>query len=169
MTDTQQQSRFYNFVEGVQRIYLSDIKAVHDEEKGRNQVKMTWKSQPGLEAPYTQYTLRLPKKDDGELTKVMMDRAVKAVLYPLAGLKPDDNGVWPKAKASEIFRTIKGGLQDYDIACDVNVKLTQGKSLDRNGEPIMFAEILSVLPVDAVQKVPYESDIDYDALDDLAF
>jgi hypothetical protein len=160
---TEQQSRYYDWTEGRNRVWLTGVK--HERDTKRDYIKLFFAAQPSAEnadAPFTQMRLYLPKSDDQAFTRASFDRRLKMVLFSVTETPPD-----AKVKLSEIFRKAKTTLDQADIACDVDIKLTEGTSVDPNtGEARKFAEIVGFAAVDAMAKKPYESSIEIDDLDD---
>ena len=169
-------SRYLDLVDGQQEVYVSDLQVERDRTSARILFKLTLKSAPGHDAPFTIYRVGLPKPEDADFTKVTMDRHVKTVLFPLCGLKQDANGEWPhtsaaqiRAKLSNLFRGDGSEVGGHEVKCTIVVEQRDGKQLDKKGELIKFSSIVSLVPTELVSKVPFESSVNYDDLTDIPF
>lgn len=170
-TTAEPASRYLDLVEGKQSIYASDLQVERDKETGRIIFKLTLKSAPGHDAPFTLYRVGLPKQDDADFTKVTMDRHVKTVLFPLCALKIDEqcSASVIRAKLLTLFRGDGDKHPACEVKCDIIVEQREGKQMDKNGNLRKFSEIKSLVPTEALAKTPFESNVDYDDLHDIPF
>ncbi len=166
--------RFLDLAEGVNSVYVTGIsfkKAefnMNSNKMDRAKVTLRLTALPtcqSFEAPFTSYTLYMPKADDAPATRMMMDRKIKMILFPLADLPAGYEG---KVKLSEVITKAREALAEVDAAFDATVKLVEGSGIDsRTGEKRKFPEIIGFDFKEVLAKGIYESSID-DDLDTLS-
>lgn len=162
---TSEKSPYLDWKEGENIVYLTGIgwqKVTQDVKRGF--IKLTFAAEPtsvSFEAPFTVHKLYTALPTDAQGTKIMMDRKLKQILYPLAEMDPTK-----PTKLSELLREVKRRLDVADFKCAVHVKLKEGKTVNsRTGEPNVFAEIVGFEPIEGLQKGEYHG-VDYDLVDD---
>lgn len=154
-------SDYLNFAEGQNRAWLTGVKFVRGtNEKPRNKIALFFSEKPSSEthtSPGCKHEIAMPLSSDQTSTKIMFERRIKSVLYPLAGLE-----VTAKTTLKDLYYGIESNLSGHDIDCTVEIKLKEGNTADRDGNPRMFAEVLSVVANGYQEKAAYESDINFD-------
>ena len=164
-------SRFLDLVEGANNgLWITNVKfegADPKEKTPRKKIVLTLAALPTKEAfvsPYTQIKVYVPSKEDTVQAKIMLDDKIKRIIFPLVGFEPgvDEAGNKKRISFGEMTSTLKTQIEAYDFAVNATVKLTEGKSLDKNGDLIMFSDVLGIEVTGYEEKGEYVSDMDYD-------
>lgn len=154
-----EEKRYLDFPAGESQCWLINVSFVRGtNDKPRNKFQLHFAEKPTeetFECAGTRQDVIVPVSSDSTQAKIAMERRIKSVLYPLAGLQPD-----AKTTLKALYETISNTLKSHDLQVVVNVKLTEGKSLNKDGEPIMFTEILSLNPIGFKEKKEFVSSID---------
>lgn len=159
-------SPYLDFVEGVQIAYAKDI-SWERTLKGDVEIKVIFASEPSsvnAMAPYTTHRLRTASTAQSQYVRMMKDKEMINILFPLADLED----VGTKVKLSEVVQKAKENLMTADFKCEINVKKRSGGVSQKTGEEIFYSDITALKALEAIEKVPYESTIEYD-LDQLPF
>lgn len=153
-------SEYLNFEAGANNCWLTSVKFSRgDNQKPRNKITLGLTAEPSsvtFSAPFTKQEVYLPMSSDSVQAKIAMERRIKEVLYPLAGFEPAK-----KTSIKEIFEAISANLVGHDLKLAIQVKQTEGKQPDREGNVRMFSEITSLTVEGYEDKKEFKSDIDY--------
>lgn len=158
--------QFLDWEDGENVAYLTGIKATRANDKDRASISLRFSSAASYDAPFTNLNVTLPRASDDTPTKIMLDRKVKLLLWPLAEVPVDaTSGV----KIAEIFNKIKANLELAFFKCELTMKGKDGKQIDnRTGELRRFYEPVEFKVTEAIEKAAYVSAMDYD-MDDIPF
>ena len=159
--------RYLDWVEGDNTVWATGIKVTRagpDQngvfKRGKLTVLFCEKSSAEThESAFTNFDIYLPKQDDLPGTRIMMDRKIKMVLFPLAELALD-----AKVKLSELVGILQLRFQEADFQCTATVKLVPGNSVGQDGNVRTFAEFVAFAPIAASAKKGYESSIELDEI-----
>lgn len=161
-------SEYLNFEEGKNNAWLTGVKFVRGtNEKPRNKITMYLSAEPSAvshTSPSTKQELYLPISSDQTSTKIAMERRIKSVLYPLAGFEPAQ-----KTTLKDLYAAIEANLVSHDLQLELDVKVKEGNTADRDGNPRMFSEITAVTVAGYQDKKAFESDVDYGEDDSMPF
>lgn len=158
-------TQYLEFENGLNEVYLTGIiyKAQSDFVK-RSHLKLTFASESSadnFEAPFTSQMVSFPRADDAQFTKILMDKKLKNIVLPILEIDPKT-----KVKMSTLYPKLVEALSKFDFKCEVDAVLKEGKSVNKEtGELMMFTELLSLKPMEAIEKVAYESTVDWDEPD----
>ena len=162
-----EESKYLEFNAGPNKAWVTGVKYEPSDgtAKGRGKIMLTFAAKPTSEtfdAPFTTQRINLPKPDDSQFAKIQMDKQIKAIIFPLA----QHDGT-TKIKFSELLEQLQKNVNvDYDILCELDIELNEGKQTNKEtGNPVVFANIISLKPVEAVAKAAFESGVDWDLAD----
>ena len=158
-------NQYLEWEPGENEVFLTSIEYKNDEGR-RPSFKLTFISESGkVDAPFTSSNIYFPNANDTQFTRIMMDKRLKNVILPIAEIDPN-----AKVKVSEVYKEILERLKGNDMKVNVHITQREGKSTNpETGDPIIFSEIDWLKPLEYVAKVPYESTVDWDDIDDIPF
>jgi hypothetical protein len=164
-------ARYLDLVDGMNTgLWITSVKfegADPKEKTPRKKIILnvcTLPTKESFTSPFTMCKIYVPNADEPVQTRIIMDDKIKRILFPMVGFQPGKNEDGSKKKISmkALCTMLKDQFDAYDYKVDIIAKITDGKSLDKNGNLMKFSDILDMKITGYEEKGVYEGDMEYD-------
>lgn len=141
-----------------EELYIVAAKFAPNSETDRGFISLTMAKEPtsvNIESPTMTFKLLFPRKDDTLMAKIAMQGRIKNVIGSLIEIEKGTSAI-------ALGSTIKEALKEADIKVLVELKMNEGRNLDKDGNTMIFTEIQKMTVLESLPKGEFEEFIDFD-------